>query len=187
MVRPYAVRSKGYKWQLLPAYTIWDLRLGMTYSIRVGSLPTVAFFLSWSYYAWKFLFLFLYCLLTHLSPSQSLPYLCNQPEIQRGGRSNPGTLYLILVPISIRISTQPDWKRLNAMLFTFFYNNTLKFTRWYDVLRETHNRSAVNLVPSEPATECRPVKALAWLPPIKNPSVWLRTAWVGDIVNLRFF
>ncbi|MCC3560119.1 MAG: hypothetical protein JGK26_13495 [Microcoleus sp. PH2017_27_LUM_O_A] len=26
------------------------------------------------------------------------------------------------------------------------------------------------------ATECRPVQGLEWLPPIKNPSVWLRTA-----------
>jgi hypothetical protein len=33
--------------------------------------------------------------------------------------------------------------------FTFFYKNTLKFSRWYDVARETHNRSAVNLRQAE--------------------------------------
>ncbi|MCZ0903450.1 hypothetical protein ON021_26510, partial [Microcoleus sp. HI-ES] len=59
--------------------------------------------------------------------------------------------------------------------FTFFYNNTLKFTRWYDVGRETPNHSAVNLLPSDPPAGCPRKTRSQWLP-IKNPSVLLRTA-----------
>jgi hypothetical protein len=33
-------------------------------------------------------------------------------------------------------------RTIKRPFFTFFYKNTLKFSRWYDVARETHNRSA---------------------------------------------